>query len=154
VSKVANRELKHGGTENEIVRHDPIRIFVADGRRGNARNLQMPQQGKVHICQNLTTCGCTCVQVFKEFCDESTLHGLKYVGDKNLHFLERQVTFIQHASSLYARLSLCLPTSISACTSVGLYPVLPPLYLSKIYPTAYLALFPFHLFTRIRLPTK
>jgi amiloride-sensitive sodium channel len=27
--------------------------------------------------------------VFNEFCDRTTLHGLKYIGDKNLHFLER-----------------------------------------------------------------
>jgi len=89
MSKVANRELKRGAPENETVRHDPVRLFVADGSRGNDRNLRMPQQGKVHIGQTLNTCGYTCVQVFNEFCDRSTLHGLKYVGDKNLHFLER-----------------------------------------------------------------
>lgn len=89
MSKVANRELKHGPPENETVRHDPVRLFVADGSRGNARNLQMPQQDKVHIGQTFTNCGRACVQMFNEFCDRSTLHGLKYVGDKNLHFLER-----------------------------------------------------------------
>jgi hypothetical protein len=89
VSKVANREMKHGPSENETVQHDPVQLFIADGIRGNARNLQMSQHGKVHIGQTLTTCGCTCVQVFDEFCDRSTLHGLKYIGDKNLHFLER-----------------------------------------------------------------
>ena len=89
MSKVANRELKYGPPENETVRHDPLQLFVADGSRGNARNLQRPQQDKVHIGQNLTTCGCACVQLFNEFCDKSTLHGLKYVGDKKLHFLER-----------------------------------------------------------------
>jgi hypothetical protein len=89
VSKVANRKLKHGPPENKTVRHNPLRLFVADGSRGNARNLQLQHQDKVHIDQALTTCGCTCVEVFNEFCDRSTLHGLKYIGDKNLHFLER-----------------------------------------------------------------
>lgn len=89
MSAVANRELKHGPPENEAVRHDHVRLFVADGSRGNARNLHMPQQGRVHIGQTLTTCRYTCVQVFNEFCDRTTLHGLKYIGDKNLHFLER-----------------------------------------------------------------
>ena len=89
MSKVANRELKHGPPENETVRHDPVRLFVADDSRGNASNIQMPLQGKVYNGQTLTTCGCTCVHVFNEFCDRSTLHGLKYIGDKNLHFLER-----------------------------------------------------------------
>jgi hypothetical protein len=88
-TSVANREQKHGPPENETVRHDSVRLFVADGSRGNARNLQIPEQGKVHIGQTLTTCGRTCVQLFYEFCDRSTLHGLKYVGDKKLHFLER-----------------------------------------------------------------
>lgn len=89
MSKVANRELKHGPPENETVRHDPVRLFVADGSRGNDRKLHMPHQDKVHTGETLATCGYTSVQLFNEFCDRSTLHGLKYIGDKNLHFLER-----------------------------------------------------------------
>jgi hypothetical protein len=89
VSKVANRELKHGAPDNETVRHDLVRLFVAGGSRVNVINLQTPQNGKVNFGQTPTTCGYTCVKVFYDFCDRSTLHGLKYVGDKQLHFLER-----------------------------------------------------------------
>jgi hypothetical protein len=89
VSKVTKRELKDKPPENEAVWYERLRLSVADGSHGNARNLQLSQHGQLHFRHTLTACGFTCVKLFYEFCDRSTLHGLKYIGDKNLHFLER-----------------------------------------------------------------
>ncbi|XP_069704368.1 pickpocket protein 28-like isoform X2 [Periplaneta americana] len=68
----------------EISRNNRNPLLVQQYTDSPGRHSQPKHGGMCHSC-NCKTCN----DLFHEFCEKTTLHGLKFVGDRKLHLLER-----------------------------------------------------------------